>query len=451
MKALVIGGGISGLSLAYLLKRQSPEMELAVLESAPRTGGKIWTERHQGYLLEGGVNGFLDSKPSTLELCDMVGAKPVRSYDASRKRFICHKGTLHRLPEGPGAFLKTGLVSIPGKLRIALEPFISKYSGDDESLASFARRRLGSELYERFIDPMASGIFAGDPEQMSLKSCFPRIHELEQAHGSLIRAMVHLMRERKKQVNAAPAGKLTSFLGGMQTLTEALRATLGEDVKVKARVVGIARAGREGYSVHLSDGSRVEAQCVVLAVPAHEATKIVKDLDKQASDALADIPYPPLSVVCMGFRQEKFKEPLDAFGFLVPSGERKPILGTLYDTSIFPERSPEGFVLLRSMIGGARASELAMADDKALHDYMITEVRQLAGVRGEPDFFKVYRHEKAIPQYTVGHSDKLKSIEGASSRHPGLYITGNALRGVSVNDCIVNSFDLARRIIEEVA
>lgn len=446
----VIGGGISGLSLAYLLYKQQPSVDLQVLESESRLGGKIWTEKSEGFLCEGGVNGFLDNKPKTLELAAELSLSPLRSSDSARKRFVYSKGVLHQLPEAPPSFLKSGLLSIPGRLRVGLEIFVPKGNKEDESLADFARRRLGREAYEKLIDPMASGVYAGDPERLSLTSCFPRIHELEAAYGSLIRALIKLQVKARKEGRAAPGpgfgGRLTSFSDGMEELVAGLRASLGKRVVTDNRVVSLDKKGK-AYVLYTSTGQVIETDIVALAVPAYAAAGILKDFDSGISGALNGIEYPSLSVVCMGYRKDRIKHNLDGFGFLVPSKEGRSILGTLWDSSIFPNRAPEGHVLLRSMVGGARASDLAMQPEDRLVDLVEDELAKTMGVNVGPAFVRTYTHEKAIPQYNIGHQKRVKLIDDLVLKYSGLYLTGNAYRGIGVNDCIENSYRLADRII----
>lgn len=451
-RLIIVGGGISGLSIAYAILERGPSTELLVFEAEKRAGGKIWTERANGFLCEGGVNGFLDNKPKTIELASKLRIEPLRSNDAARRRFIYSEGKLHLLPESPTAFFISNLLSFPGKLRILYEIFAPKGEKEDESLADFARRRLGKEAYEKLIDPMASGIYAGDPETLSLKSCFPRIHEIEKNYGSLIRALVKLQIQAKKSGKTmpgpGPGGVLTSFYDGMETMIDSLKNFLGDRIRLDSRVTGIGKKGGT-YAVHLFDGSKVEAENVVIASPAYAASEMLSDFDRSLSSTLSEIPYPSLSVVCLGYRKDKVNNSLEGFGFLVPNRERRRLLGTLWDSSIFPNRAPEGYVLIRSMLGGARASELAMREDDRLIDIVIAELRDMMGIGAEPDFYKVYRHERAIPQYIVGHQSKLKKIDETLMKHRGLYITGNAYRGIGVNDCIENSYKLAERIVEE--
>jgi oxygen-dependent protoporphyrinogen oxidase len=449
----VIGGGISGLSLAFLLLEKDPSSEIMVFESEKRIGGKVWTDKAEGFLCEGGVNGFLDNKPKTLELSSRIALKPLRSNDASRKRFIFSEGTLHRLPESPPAFLGSGLLSLTGRLRVMAELIIPGNAKEEETLADFARRRLGREAYEKLIDPMASGIYAGNPETLSLRACFSKVYDLEMKHGGLIRGMLALQRERKKvgskeKVGAGPGGVLTSFYNGMGEMTDAIKNILGDRLRTGYKAMAVERKGK-GFAVSFSNGQSVETDTLVIAAPAYAASGMLKTADARMSSLISGIQYPSLSVVCFGYKKERISRSLDGFGFLIPSREGRKILGTLWDSSIFPNRAPEGYVLLRSMVGGARASELGRENDSRLIDHVKKELDYIMDIKSDPDFIRIYRHEMAIPQYTVGHLERLKDIDSLLSRHKNLYLTGNAYRGIGVNDCIENSFRLADRIAEE--
>lgn len=451
MRLIIIGGGISGLSLAYFLLKKDPTLDIIVFESEEKAGGKIWTERVNGFLCEGGVNGFLDNRPRTLELASSLGLTPLRSNDKARKRYIFSDNKLHLLPESPLSFFLSNFLSIPGRMRIIYEFFTPKGLKEDESLADFAKRRLGAEAYEKLIDPMASGIYAGDPEKMSLKSCFPRIFELERKYGSLIKAMIKLKKEAKrtgKKIGAGPGGVLTSFFDGMQVIVSSLKDYLGKRLRIKSRVVSIDKIGKK-YNVFLSDNSRFEAETVVIASPAHSTSEILRDFNKRLSLILGEIPYPPISVVCFGYKNEKIKNSLDGFGFLVPKREGKKILGTLWDSSIFPNRAPEGYVLMRSMIGGARSPVIAMLDDDRLINIVMSDIKDIMELDVYPDFIRIYRHEKGIPQYLLGHEKRLEEIDSLIKQYKGLYITGNSYRGIGINDCIENSYRLAEKIFDE--
>lgn len=453
MRIIIVGAGVSGLATANRLLALDPSLDVLVLESSERVGGKVWTDRTpEGFLCEGGVNGFLDNKPKTLELAAAVGIKPTVSFDASRKRFIYSEGTLHILPESPPAFFKSSLLSLAGRLRIPFEMIIPRGKADDETLAEFATRRLGREAYEKLIDPMASGVYAGDADNLSLKSCFSRIYEIERQYGSLIRGLISLQkkarRERKKDMpSASPGGKLTSFYDGMATMTDALAAGLGERLRLLAPVAAVSRSGSR-YAVHLAGGGVEEADRVVLASPAYAQAAMLREIAPDVSAVLDRIPYPPLTVCCLGYRAKDVDCNLDGFGFLVPSREKRKILGTLWDTSIFPNRAPDGRVLLRSMIGGARRPDLASMPDDVMIDAMRSELSEIMGLKADPVFARTYRHEKAIPQYNIGHAAGLAAIDAALANQPGLVLSGNAYRGVSLNDCIENAYKVAEAIIK---
>lgn len=452
-KIIVIGGGISGLATAWLLRdkvaKAGKELEITLLEKEQRAGGKIWSIKVDGYTCEWGPNGFLDSKPQTLDLCRAVGveSKLHRSNDNARKRFIFSGGELHQLPDGAPAFLKSRLISWPGKLRLALEPtpFIaSPPAGVDETLADFGRRRLGGEALDKLIAPMVSGIFAGDPETMSLVSCFPRIAELERDYGGLIRAMVMLAKKKKrdqaagKVVSSAagPGGVLTSFREGIQYLADALTSSLGGIVRSGAEVVSVVKGGSASYRIRCSDGGEYEADCLIIASPAFAASEMLAGLDGTVSGILQQIPYASMTVICFGYSREQIGHSLDGFGYLIPRKEGRSTLGTLWDSSMFENRAPEGKVLLRSMMGGACFPEYVNLSDEEVvarvrHDLNIT-----MGIDAEPEFVRVFRHPQAIPQYTVGHGNRLQALEGALRGHPGLILTGNSYRGIGLNDCV---------------
>ena len=241
MKTVIVGAGISGLATAYALLTRRPDTDLVILEAGARTGGKVWTERTpEGYACDWGVNGFLNNKPRTLELSGQLGLEALGGDEAAKKRYVFRNGKLHQLPESPPAFLTSGLMSLPGRLRVGLEPFIGRGKDQDETLAAFGSRRLGREAFQALIDPMASGVFAGDPEKMSVKSCFPRINEIETEYGSLIRGMIKLQikakKEGRKGPGPGPGGHLTSFAHGMSEMTDRLTRELGDHIRTNATV-----------------------------------------------------------------------------------------------------------------------------------------------------------------------------------------------------------------------
>lgn len=451
-RIVIVGGGISGLTVAYLLVEKKKDLDITVLESDSRAGGKIWTDKADGFLCEKGANGFLDNKPRTLELCKSLGIEPVRSNENSKKRFIYLNGKLNALPESPLSFIRSDLLSWGGKLRILLE-YNAPRGPEDETVADFIIRRLGKEALERLIDPMCSGIYAGDPYRMSIKSCFARIKELEQEYGGLIKALLAIRKQKKLQqkasgdtkVSVAPGGTLTSFYNGAQTITDALAERLKDRLHLGVQVHGIA-GERGAYQLYTSKDT-VEADIVILASPAYATSEIMKDLDIEISKILSDIPYPHVSVVCFGYKKEKVGNPLNGFGFLVPHIEGRKILGSLWDTSIFPNRASEGYALLRTMVGGAKSPEMAMLEDEKIISMVFDELKPILSFKSEPDLIRIYRWEKAIPQYLLGHSRRLRSIEERLRAHPGLYLTGNAYKGIGINDCVESGYNLADEII----
>ncbi len=449
-KIIIAGGGMSGMSAAWYIKKLRPDYEVMVLEASETAGGKACTHREEGFLCEKGVNGVLDNKPSTLGLAAELGLSPLRSSDAARKRFIVRKKRLEPLPESPLSFLSSPLLSLPGTLRVIFEAAIPEGDPDiDESLADFARRRLGKEAFQYLIDPMSSGIYAGDPEKLSLRSCFPRIYELEHTYGSLIRAMIKLKRkaasEGKKGPGAGPGGVLTSFRNGMSEMTDCLAEKLGDALRTGNAVKKAARSDK-GWVVEMEDGDAIEGTHLVLACPAHAAMDIMKESAPGLSACASEILYPPIAVVCLGFTKQDIRRPLDGFGFLAPGCERRQILGALWDSSIFENRAPDGYHLVRSLVGGARQPGLALMPDDRLIDTVVKECMQLMGLTKSPDFTRIFRWQEAIPQYNVGHMKIMGRLEKELSSLPGLYVRCNWTGGVSLNDCIANSMKTAEDI-----
>lgn len=451
-QVVVIGGGISGLATAWLLDKQGREaglaFEMTLLEQEGRPGGKIKSVREEGFLCEWGPNGFLDSKPQTLELCGALGIadRLHRSNDNARKRFIFTGGQLHRLPENGPSFLKSRLLSWPGKFRLMGEPFAAAPPGGDETLAAFGRRRLGDEALRKLIAPMASGIFAGDPETMSLVSCFPRIAELEREYGGLFKAMISLAKKKKQERRegkisssaAGPGGTLTSFREGCQFLTDTLATQLGGKVRTGESVVALSQVNGQ-WAIKTSDGRVQQADLVISAAPAYAAAAMLDGVDSAASDTLRLIPYATLSVICCGYQTAGLGHPLDGFGYLIPKEEGRTVLGTLWDSSMFEERAPSGTAMLRSMAGGACRPELLALPEAELLQLVREDLRAAMGITAAPCFSRVIRHRQAIPQYTVGHGKRLELLDGRLAQLPGLLLTGNAFKGVGLNDCVASS------------
>jgi protoporphyrinogen/coproporphyrinogen III oxidase len=458
---VVVGGGISGMAtgLAVLdlaAQRWSGQPpRLHVLEAERRAGGKIQTSVEEGYTCEWGVNGFLNKEPKTLELVQRLELEDqlLPASVAFGKRYIFTRGKLRQVHMHPLKFMFSRLLPLRAKLRLLREPWIKGLppADRDESVAEFARRRIGDVAYQILVDPMQTGIYAGDPERMSVASCFPRVVEVEREYGSLIRGMVKLAKERRTQgeplPGAGPSGHLTSFKGGMQTLIDRLVAQLGDRVRCGAPVRAIRRDGQRYLVAVEGDGESIAADSVVLACPAHAAAGIVRELDAELGGVLGEISYPPMAVVCLGYRAEQIRHPVDGFGFLAPRASRLRILGALWASATFPDNAPPEHVLLRVMLGGARDERVLDLDDDELQRLVCDELGRVQGISGAPGYARVFRHPLAIPQYLVGHGTRLTRLETCLKRWPGLLITGNAYRGIGVNDCARNAWPVAEQVL----
>jgi len=462
-RLVVVGGGISGLATAFHAGRTARKagipLSVTVLDASSRPGGKMWSERSDGFVIEHGPNGFLDNKPHTLDLVSALGGEDelLPASELAGKRFVCRRGRLEPLPISPPDFFKSRLLSAGGKLRVLMEPFSRRApEGVDESVSEFAARRLGPQAGDYLIDPMVSGVFAGDPDRLSLAAAFPRIHELEREYGGLFKALFRLRREsRRKGVRgpsgAGPGGTLTSFRGGVSTLVEMLCRELGTGLVMDARVTGVEPAG-SGFEAETrrSDGGivRYGADAVVFCCPSYEAGRLIEGLEQTLAGLLNSIEYSPVTVVATAFDREDVGTAVDGFGFLVPRLEGRPVLGTLWDSSVFGDRSPEGQVLLRTMVGGARSPDLAFLDDDKITASALDQIRELNGIKANPTLVRVIRHERGIPQYNVGHIGRIREIDAALAGTEGIFLCNNAYRGVSLNDCAREAAGTAGRVME---
>ena len=458
MKVAVLGGGISGLATAYAIEKKALEkglkLDLTVVEKEKRLGGKIESFREDGFLCEGGPSGFLNSKPETLELASDVGLSVLPSTAAAKKRYIYFSGKLQRVPEGPGAFLKSGLLSIPGKLRILLEPFTKPAEAEDETVAEFGRRHLGCEAEQRLVAAMIVGIYAASSEKLSLKSSFPVMAELEsEGGGSLIRAMFKRMKAAKKagkskKASASPTGNLTSFQGGMADIITSIRDGLNAEIITGRKVSAIKKRGGGGYEIYFEDGKNpLAVDAVIVAMPSYAAAEILQNLNTDFKSVLENIHYSPASVVCLGYREDDLPTQLEGYGFLIPPVEGRKILGCRWDSSTFDGRAPAGHVLVEVIVGGSIHPELAGLSRESSLNLVKEELKTILGIEKEPVFSKVIWHEKAIPQYIVGHGKVLEKLDGVVEKFPGLFITGNAYLGIGVNDCTKNAPITAEKVV----
>ncbi len=455
-RVAVVGGGIAGLTLAHRLARDG-RVAVSVLERAGRSGGHIRTEEADGFRFEWGPNGFLDDAPETLALVGALGLEDrlLPSRDEARRRYIFRAGRLHRVPGGPVSLLRSRLLSWPGKARLALEPWARPRPEGEETIDAFATRRIGAEAAAVFVGPMVTGVFAGDPRQLSLAACFPRLLALETEHGGLVRALLALGRRRRAggTPRPSPLGRLTSFRDGTEELVRALARALGPSLRTAAAVRALLartadRDGSARYRLELADGSLVAADAVVLAGPAGESARLLEGTDAAAAALLREIPAVPVGVIGLGYEASSLPRALDGFGFLVPRGEGPKLLGVLWESSIFPGRAPEGAVLLRAMVGGASDPEALDLPDDALLARVRAGLLTTLGLVAPPRFVRIVRHRAGIPQYTVGHLARLDRLERRlADDHPGLFLAGSSYRGVALNACIAEAVPLAERIL----
>ncbi len=446
---IVIGGGISGLAVATRLVKLGG-IDVTVLESEGRVGGKAFTLRKDGFLLESGSDGWLDKDPAMPNLIESLSLEDrVQPCDeAASKRFIFRNGALRELHLHPLKFMFSSALPVGARLRLAAEPFVKRRASlGDETLAEFATRRLGKGAAELLIGPMASGVYAGDPHQMSLASCFPKIFALEEKYGGLIRGMIALKKEKKKkgenpdEVTAGPSGRLTSMQGGISDLVDAMEVALGNRIRKNARVVSVTEVAPRCFTVKTDDGKEFPCDAVICAAPAYAAASFLPTLDADAARAYSKIPYPSLHVVCLAFKREEVPHPLNGFGFLAPRGQMLTILGSLFASTIYPGRAPDGYVLLRNMIGGMTDPKIASWSEAQVIAQVRADLETAIGLDQhiEPSLVQVFRHERAIPQYHVGHGDLVKTVLDAEVRHPGFFALGNCLLGIGVIDCARNA------------
>ncbi len=443
-KVVIIGAGISGLTAAWWLNKAGADV--TVLERNSAAGGTIRSIREDGWLIETGPNSALETTPLFNEMFEGLGIISERLYadDRSNKRYILRDGKLHALPMSPGAFLGSSLWTIGGKLRLLKEPFVGR-SGKEETIAEFVERRLGREFLDYAINPFVAGVYAGNPEQLSVQAAFPKLYALEQKYGGLIKGMIKGAKERKQRSEKAKdRAKMFSFKDGMATFPEAIAAQLGERVQLGCEVEAVSAGDRYNISYSKS-GKHYEcnADAVIFAAPAFATSRMVHSFSQSLSSMLDGIFYPPVTEVFLGFRSNQINRPLDGFGFLIPAVEKRKILGTLWSSSLFPQRAPEGHVALTTFVGGSRQPELCGLSDDEMIRMVTGELQSIMSVSGDPVFSKIIRWQKAIPQYNLGHDRIVKEIEKCEKENPGLFFCSNFTGGIAVGDCVMSGKKIA--------
>ena len=438
----VVGGGITGLAAAHALLARAPGRRIVLLEATDRLGGTIATEHTGGFVIETGPDAFLTEKPWALALCERLGMAQqlTGTREGDRRTYVVHARQLVPLPEGfmllaptdLGALAASPLFSWRGKLRMALDLVLPRRRGnDDESLGAFVRRRFGREALERVAEPLLGGIYTGDVEQLSLAATMPRFRELERRHRSLILGL------RATSATRAAGARYSLFAtptDGMGALITALAQRLPEGVvRLRSPVATITREA--GNWRLLVGGTSVTSSVVVFAAPAHAASTLLAPLDPALGRLLGEIGHASSATVSLGYRAADVPS-LQGFGFAVPARERRALLACTYSSRKFPGRAPEGCELLRVFVGGVRRPELAALDTDALVATVRSELRELLGITAPPLLTRVRHHVHAMPQYGVGHLDRVVEIERRAAGVPGLVLAGAAYRGVGIPDCV---------------
>jgi oxygen-dependent protoporphyrinogen oxidase len=456
---IIIGGGISGLALLHYLKQRygrEDGVNILLLEKDARLGGTIRSIQKDGNLFETGPNGFLDSKPRASALMKELGLEGslARADQASKVRYLSVQNTLHAFPLNPRGFLSFKLLTPFEKLRVFGEWFVPKGRNPDESVYDFGKRRFGEQFARVFLDPMVSGIYGGDARRVILRTVFPKIYHLEQEHGSLFKALVKTRRVQQGREGSAlgvPAGTLTAPRQGMARLIEAIGTRYREHVLLNQDVVSVA-GGQHHYRIRLRDGRELTADDLFVCAPAYSAGPMLKGVSEKMAAALGRIDYAPLAVVGLVVPLKCLAARPKGYGYLVPSSERKEVLGVLFESNIFPGRCGEDRMLFRVMVGGARHPRILNKTQEELVGLALNEITLgtgaggrrpvLAGEDVEEVFFTPW--ERAIPQYDLEHRAAVDIIEEELRGRPRLHLVANYWKGVSLNDCIENAYQAAR-------
>ena len=446
-KIVVVGGGISGLAAAHRLIELNQSLQITLIEASNRLGGTIETTHRDGFLLERGPDSFISEKPHALALARRLGLEPrlIQTNEKFRRSFIVREGRLRPVPEGfqllapsqIAPFLMTDIFSVAGKARMAADLVLPRRptnGTDDESLASFVRRRLGKEALERMAQPMVGGIYTADPETLSLRATLPRFLDMEQRHRSLILAMLRQGREQKSGTSGARYSLFLSFDRGMQVLVEAL-AEVQADIRLNTRVEGLRHDG-PGWAITTNTGEQLKAEAVCLAVPAYIAAALLSDSHQDLSSKLRQIKYASTATINFGYKRSSIAHPLNGFGFVVPFIEKRSLIACTFSSVKFAGRAPDEHVLLRAFAGGALQPEIFALDEREMSRRVEVDLRELLGISEPPLFTEVEKWEQSMPQYEVGHLERVQEIESLVNQLPGLTLAGNAYRGAGIPDCI---------------
>ena len=449
-RAIVVGGGITGLAACYRLRREAVQrdipLDVTLLEATERVGGVIHTEHRDGFLLEHGPDAFLSTKPAAKVLCEELGIADqfIGTNPKVRRSFVVRNGELYPVPEGfymmaPGSFkpfLKSPLFSWRGKLRMAMELFIPRRGRDtDEAVAHFVRRRLGTEAFTRIAQPMIGGIYTSDAENLSLKATFPRFLEMENAHGSIIKAL-RAQKKQAAQTSQSTSGPryslFLSFKSGMQTLVDTLTEAVSDCIRLGASVEHIQHIHGAGWNVSLANGETLNAELLCIALPALQAGALVQNLSMPLATQISEIPYASSATVNLAFCRADITHPLDGMGFVVPATENLSLIGCSFSSVKFERRAPAEHVLLRAFIGEPKSKR----SESELIELCQTDLKPILRIKSDPLFAVVSKHSQAMAQYQVGHQEVVSSVERLAGELPGFAVAGNGYHGVGIPDCI---------------
>jgi len=429
---LIIGAGPAGLCHAFWRLQQDPNLDVRIVDKAPQPGGWVQTRRIEGYSCEIGPQGFRpnDASDALIKALDME-SRVVPCNEAAKLRFIARHGSLHPLPMGPKDLLKTRLFNLGGKLRFITEPFRKSRSPAGETLAQFTRRRFGKQAVP-LAEAMASGVFGGDAHRLEMAAAFPQVLELEAKHGSLLKAMGALARQRRES-GAKPRPALCTFKTGMEELVQTLRQQLSDRLVLGWEVSRVRRI-RDRWTAFLSGDSAttITANELVIAVPAHTASLLLPDVDADLATELRAIPFADIADIYLGFWASDAAQKLAGFGFLMDRSENSPYLGAIYASSLFPDRAMKDRFLVRIMAGGALHEGFLERDEETIAKEAEQLLRDYTGITGQLLFKRVYKLRNAIPQYVEGHRDRVLRIETLSGRQPGLRLIGNSFHEVAM-------------------
>jgi len=442
-KFAILGAGISGLTSAFWLKKNN--FDFVILEKENQVGGSMQTIRKDGFQIDFGPNSGLETTPLIRQIVDEVGFSDQMVYasESSNKRFILRNNQLHELPTSPVAFISTKLFSTKAKLRLLAEPFIGKSAdGYYQSMSEFVSRRLGQEFLDYAIDPFVSGVFAGDPSKLSVKSAFPKLYRLEEVYGGLIKGMIKGAKERKQRAEQSKQNaKMFSFINGMQSFANAIADTMKENILLNANVQKIEKYNEQWKIIYSLNNELKEiiVDKVVSTIPVYAAEKLFTPIDKEFQSHANEIYYPPVMVLYLGYKKAQVETPLDGFGFLIPSKEKKNFLGAIWSSSIFPNRCDDDKAAFTLFIGGARAPHLFEMEIQKLIEIVIKEFQDVMKINGEPILVEHKFWNKAIPQYNIGYIEHENYFDKFEKDNPGIILSGNYRGGISVGDCVKNS------------